>query len=119
MTLKDWQYLFVSVINLLTISGSSKHDLSAHKDQNHNLWVHDPINQPWENLRFIVTKCVVSAGQSLEHDGETNITAAYDVLNLEFFELDLKSKVFDRFSELFGSCLGLLFRLCSSADHLA
>ena len=108
-----------SRINLLAHFGASQDNLAADEDQEHNLGLHHAVDETGEEFRLVGAEMVVTRGQTLQTDGELDITGANDVLNLEIRELGVETKFLNDARVLAGSQLGVILRLGTSDDHLA
>ena len=110
---------FEGLVDLLTDFGTSKDDLAAYEDQQHNLWLDHSVDETWEQLRLVGAEVMMLGRKTLQTDGELDVTRANDVLNLEVGELGTEAEFLDDPSILARSELRIIFRLCTSDDHLA
>jgi hypothetical protein len=82
-------------INFLTDFGASEHNLSRHKDQQNDLGVDHSVNQPGKQLGLIGGEHAVAVGQTLQPNGESNVTAPDDVLDLEIHKFGVEAEFLD------------------------
>jgi hypothetical protein len=108
-----------SLINLLTHFGASQNNLTADEDQEHNLGLHHTVDETREEFGLVGAEVVVARSQTLQADGEFDITGTDDVLDLEVRELGVETEFLDDTSVLAGSKLGVILRLGTGDDHLA
>jgi hypothetical protein len=107
------------LVNFLADLGTSQDDLAADEDEKNNLRFDHAVNQTGEQLRFVRTEVVMARSQTLETNGELDVTRSDDVLNLEIRELGIKAKLLNDASVLAGSKLRIILRLGTSDDHFA
>lgn len=68
-------------------------DFARDKDQEDNLWTLHLVDQSWEEFGFVSCKKTVLEIELFQADGEHDITRANDVLNSEFLEGHVVSKL--------------------------
>jgi hypothetical protein len=106
-------------IDFLSDFGASEHNLSRDEDQQNDLWVDHSIDQTREQFRFVRREHAVAVCQTLQSNGESNITAPDDILDLKVHKLGVETKLLDDPGVLAWSEPWVVFRLCASDNHLA
>jgi hypothetical protein len=79
------------VVDLVSNFGTSEDDLSAHKDQEHDLGLDHAVDETGEQLWLVGAEVVVARGQTLQTDGELDIAGTDNVLDLEVRELRVEA----------------------------
>lgn len=118
-TLEDGVDHLESLIDLLTDLGTGEYDLTADEDQKHDLRLDHAVDQAGEQLRLVRAEVVMARSQSLEADGELDVAATHDVLDLEVGKLGIKTKLLNDTRILARSKLRVIFRFGTSYHHLA
>ena len=59
MLAEKGQYLLIGVVDLLALFGTSQHDLTACKDQKHDLWRVHAENEAWEQFGIVAAHLLV------------------------------------------------------------
>ena len=119
LTRKRWVDRFEGLVDFLSHFRTSEDNLAAHKDQQDNLGLDHSVDETREQLRLVGAEVVVLGRQTLQTDGELDVARANNVLNLEVGELGTEAELLDDSSIFARSKLGIIFRLCTSHDHLA
>jgi hypothetical protein len=88
------QYL-KGTIDFLADLGASEHNLSRHKDQQNDLWIDHPVDQAREQFRFVRREHAMAVCKTLQPNGESNITAPDDILDLEVHKLGVETEFLD------------------------
>jgi len=70
-------------------------------------------------LRFVAAELSVAISQSLQTNGELDVTASDDVLNLKLGELRVKAELLNDPRVFTRREARIIFRLGTSNDHLA
>mmetsp|Transcript_30143 Transcript_30143/g.99934 ORF Transcript_30143/g.99934 Transcript_30143/m.99934 type:complete len:279 (+) Transcript_30143:348-1184(+) len=117
--LQDGVDLLESGEDLVSHLASGQHDLARDKDEEHDLGLHHPVDEAWEELGFIGRVVRVLVREALEPDGELDIARADHVLDLEVGEARRKIQLLDDPRELARRLPRLLLALCARDDHLA
>ena len=76
-------------------------------------------NSEYTHLRFVRAELSVAVRQTLETDGELDVTRADDVLDLELRELGVEAELLHDTRVLARRQTRVIFRLCTGDDHLA
>ena len=71
------------------------------------------------HFRFVAAKLSVAIGETLETDRELDVAATDNVLDLELRKLGVETKLLYDTRVLAGGKAGVVFRFCTSNDHLA
>lgn len=79
------------VVDLVPDLGTSEDDLAADEDKKHDLGLDHAVYKTGEQLRLVRAEVVVARCQTLEADGELDVTRANDVLDLEVRELGVEA----------------------------
>lgn len=83
------------LIDLLTDFRTCQDDLATDKDQEHNLRLDHAVDQAREQLGLVRAEVVVARRQTLQADGELDVTGADNVLDLEIGELCVEAQLLD------------------------
>ncbi len=75
-TLKDGIDHLESLVDLLSHFRTSQHDLAAHEDQEHDLWLYHSVDETGKQFRLVRAKHVMTTGQPFETDGEFDVARA-------------------------------------------
>jgi hypothetical protein len=71
------------VIDLISNLGTSKDNLSAHEDQEHDLGLDHAVDKTREQLRLIRAEVMLSRNQTFQTDGELDVARTNNVLGLK------------------------------------
>ena len=136
-TLEDREDHLESLINLLADFGASENDLervrhvkpsnqdigathlAADEDEKHNLGLDHAVDETREQLRLVRTEVVMLGRETLEANGELDVTRSDNVLDLEVGELGVEAELLDDAGVLARRQLRVIFRLGTGDDHLA
>lgn len=118
-TLQDGVDHLKGLVDLLTNFGASQDDLAADEYQQHDLRLDHAVDKTREQFRFVRAEVVMARSQTFQTDGELDVAAANNVLDLEVAELCVEAKLLDDTGILPGRKLGVILRLGSSYNHLA
>ena len=116
-TIQHRVYRLKRPINLLPHLRPRQDNLAAHKDQEHNLRLHHPINQAWEQLWLVAAEVVMFGRKAFETDRELDVAGADDVLDFEIRELGIEAELLDDTSVFAASKLTIIFGFSASNDH--
>mmetsp|Transcript_34228 Transcript_34228/g.110124 ORF Transcript_34228/g.110124 Transcript_34228/m.110124 type:complete len:202 (-) Transcript_34228:309-914(-) len=117
--LQDGVDLLESGEDLVSHLASGQHDLARDKDEEHDLGLHHPVDEAWEELGLIRRVVGVLVREALEPDRELDVARADHVLDLEVGEARRKIQLLDDPRELARRLPRLLLALCARDDHLA
>lgn len=107
------------LVDLLSDLRTSKDNLATDEDEKHDLRLDHAVDKTGEQLGLVRTEVVMAGSQTLQANGELDITRADDVLDLEVRELGVEPKLLDDTS-IFAACkLRVVFGLGTSDNHLA
>ncbi len=107
------------LVDLLAHFRTRKDDLAGDEDEQHNLWLHHPVDQTGEEFGLVGAEHVMAAGQALETDRELDVAGADDVLDLEVRELGVETQLLDDARVLATRKLAVILGLGACHDHLA
>jgi hypothetical protein len=71
------------VVDIVSDLGTGDDNLSADKDQEHDLGPDHAIDETREQLRLVGAEVVVARSQALETNGELDVTRTDNILDLE------------------------------------
>ena len=108
-----------SSVNLIADLGSREHNLTTHKDQQHNLRFDHAVNQARKQLRLIRAKVVMARSKTLETNRKLDVARPDNVLNLEVRELSVEPELLDDARVLARGKLAVVLALCAGHHHLA
>ena len=112
-------YHFEGSIDLVSHFGACQHDLAADEDQQDNFRLNHAINEAREEFRLVGAEVVMARGKSLQANGELDVARTNNVLNLKIREFRIEPKFLDNASVFARSKSAIVFRLCTSHNHLA
>lgn len=75
--------------------GSGEDDLSVDEDEQHNPWLHHPVDQPWEQFRFVRAELAVHLVQVLQPNGKPQIYGGDQILYLKLQEPYVVAQLLD------------------------
>jgi hypothetical protein len=107
------------LIDLLSDLGTSEDNLAADEDEEHDLGLDHAVDETGEQFRLVGAEVVMLGRQTLETNGELDVTRPNDVLNLEVGELGIEAELLDDARVLARGKLRVIFRLCTRDNHLA
>jgi len=107
------------LVDLLADLGAGQDDFAGHEDQQDNLGLHHPVDQTREELWLVRAEHMMTARKAFETDGKFDVARSDNVLDLEVGEFGIEAKLLDDARILPRSKLAVIFRLCTSDDHLA
>lgn len=79
------------MVNLVADLGAREYDFAAHEDQENDLGLDHAVNETGEQLRLVRTEVVMARSQTLEADGELDITRTNNVLDFEVREFGVET----------------------------
>jgi hypothetical protein len=79
------------VVDLVSDFGASQDNLAANEDQKHDLRLDHAVDEAREQLRLVRAEVVVARSQTLQADGELDVTRTDNVLDLKVRELGVEA----------------------------
>lgn len=110
---------FEGLVNFFTHFGASQDNFAGDEDQEDNLGLHHSVDQTGEEFGLIRAKVVMARRQTLQANGELDVTRTDDVLDLEVGELGIETKLLDNTRILARRELRVILRLGTGNDHFA
>jgi hypothetical protein len=107
------------LVDLFTDLGTCQDNLATDEDQQDDLGLHHTVDETGEQFGFVRTEIVVATSQTLQTNGELDVTRADDVLDLEIRELGVETKLLDNPCVLPRRQLRVIFRFGTGDDHLS
>jgi hypothetical protein len=89
--LQDRRYQLKGVVDIISDLGTGDDNLSADKDQEHDLGPDHAIDKTREQLRLIGAEVVVSRSQAFETNGELDVTRTDNILDLKVRKFRLEA----------------------------
>lgn len=80
-------------INLFSDLGTSQHYLPRDEDEQHDFRFDHAVDETREQLWLVTTELPVAVCKTLQPNGELDITATNNILNLELGKLGIKAKL--------------------------